>query len=605
MLALAFIAASCQEELPELGTPMSSEALEYQITQNPEDPNMIILKSLTKGVTPLWQTPLGRSTKVQDTVKIAFAGEYNFVYGVLSQGGYVQADTFKLTLTTDNLNYVNDPLWTLLTGGVGEEKVWIADNGNYGMAPGALSYADPSTTVEFNNFTPNWEPEGNANGSTDEDMGWGSTMTFSLKGGAVMTTNKMNEGGIQETGTFFLNTDNYTLTTTDATILRPDNFIANADNWNKDLKVLTLTENQLRIAVMRTNEEGAWWYIWNYVAKEYADNYVPEDLPDPNFDFGLDQGDMISRSDSKTWRLSSDAPFDWATLDGALMNGWQTADEYPDWAGYNSTYASSIANCQLTFHANGNVTVVDNEGVESQGTYEIDETTNTLTFTDVTPNFKIGSWAVATTTAENQWKIVKVEKTLNTVTDIWFGQRATEKDEYMVFHFVLGSGSNTEDPEAVMEKQLTGGSTQSWSMDTTVPFSWGRNESHDLDFTDEVPDWAGYSPTDPSTVEQVRFIFSNDGSVTYVDNTGGEHTGTFTLDMEKETITFSPEITVSFLIALDWVKCELTEGNYWELYKLDYDSSNNLIGIWFGKQTDLTTGPEGERMVYHFVKTSE
>ena len=35
-------------------------------------------------------------------------------------------------------------------------------------------------------------------------------------------------------------------------------------NWRKDLKILELDENHLRVAVMRDNSEGAWWLIWNF-----------------------------------------------------------------------------------------------------------------------------------------------------------------------------------------------------------------------------------------------------------------------------------------------------------------------------------------------------
>ena len=125
LLVLTFIA--CQPEEYLLGDMVSKDQLKYSIIQNPDDPNMIILKSETPGMTPMWITPMGRSTRVTDTVKIPFAGEYNFIYGVQSAGGFVQADTFNLTLTTDNLTYVDDPLWTLLSGGVGNSKTWLLD----------------------------------------------------------------------------------------------------------------------------------------------------------------------------------------------------------------------------------------------------------------------------------------------------------------------------------------------------------------------------------------------------------------------------------------------------------------------------------------------
>src|SRR5690606_24897209 len=154
---------------------------------NAEDPNMIILKSENPGLNPLWVTPMGRSTRVQDTLRIPFEGDYKFVYGVQSAGGFVQADTFYLTLTTNNLSYVNDPMWTALSGGVGEEKTWMLDNGEFGLAAGPLAFVDPASDPAFENYVVNWDPGKMPPGSTDENMGWNSTMTFSLKGGALFS----------------------------------------------------------------------------------------------------------------------------------------------------------------------------------------------------------------------------------------------------------------------------------------------------------------------------------------------------------------------------------------------------------------------------------
>ena len=47
-----------------------------------------------------------------------------------------------------------------------------------------MTYADPSTTVEWNNWSANWDP---GVGHTADDAIWESTMTFGLKGGANVT----------------------------------------------------------------------------------------------------------------------------------------------------------------------------------------------------------------------------------------------------------------------------------------------------------------------------------------------------------------------------------------------------------------------------------
>ena len=127
LAVMTLLFSACQPEEYELGQMLSKEDLKYSIVQDAEDPNMVILMARNDGYAPFWTTPMGRSTRVNDTVRIPFEGNYDFVYGVVTPGGVVQADTFTLELTTTNLNYVNDPLWTKLTGGVGEEKTWLLD----------------------------------------------------------------------------------------------------------------------------------------------------------------------------------------------------------------------------------------------------------------------------------------------------------------------------------------------------------------------------------------------------------------------------------------------------------------------------------------------
>ncbi|WP_321439111.1 hypothetical protein [uncultured Bacteroides sp.] len=629
VLLIAF--TSCQPDDYSMGSVLSKSDLKYSITPSASDPNMIVLKSLTSGVSPIWITPSGRSLRMTDSVKIAFKGDYKFLYGVESGGGVVFGDTVTLNIAQNNLSYVNDPLWTSLTGGVGKEKVWIADNGKYGMAPGAMSYADPTTVVEYNNFTPNWEPNGNANGSTDANMGWGSTMTFSLKGGAIMTTHKINEGGKDEVGTFFLNAESHTLTTTDAYILRADNFIANAANWNKDLKILKLTDNQLRIAVMRTNSEGAWWYIWNYVSKDYADAYVPEDQPDPTPNIGGDPNQIMTTSNSKTWIISTQSPYDWSDLNGSLLNGWKTPEDYKatGWAPYD---ADAISGIKFTFTSTGaeggkyNITAGDSE---LEGTYQVNSE-NVITFSNAI-SFPISGWVSFATTSENKLKIVKTKTdALGNIIEMWLGNRSSDpvKKEYQVFHLVLGSGTTTVDAAKELRKLLTNSSTLNYKVSTETPFTWARNASKDFDFTTPIPAWTNWtgSETNLNAVAKVALKFSNDGTVKYTDNKGVDQSGTFRIisgdKADGENLIVFDGITINFEmtgVEGGWVNCnfntnvevkdgisstndKLPASNFWELYKWEYNQSGKVSGIWFGKQSKVVSGgAAGERMVYHFI----
>lgn len=440
VLSVILLATSCSPDEPQLGGTISKDQLKFSITQNPDDPNMVILESLTPNATPYWTTPLGRSTRVKDTVRIAFPGTYTFTYGVLSEGGATDADPFVLTLTTSNLTYVDDPLWANLTGGVGKEKVWRLDYGTYGLNAGPLTYCEPQTTwTEWQAGTAKvgWAPAWIDNQWIIEEADKNSRMTFSLKGGAYMKTHKVTEG-VDESGTFFLDVNNHTLTTTDATILRSKNFIANATNWNKNLVVLSLTENQLMVGVRRTNSEGDYLYVWNFVSDTYAENYVPEETGDPNFDFG-DQTEILAVNTSKTWVLDPQVPFNWADLNGKLLNEWNSRADIiaAGWTGYDDSSVANIDGCSITFTKDGKVTVRQDNGTETHGTYTNTESTNTITFKDVTPTFIIAGWISVATTEENQWKIVKVESDVaGSVTGIWFGKRDPAKAEYMVFHFL-------------------------------------------------------------------------------------------------------------------------------------------------------------------------
>ncbi len=444
---------SCQPENVDLGSVLSADELQYSVTQDSDDPNMVYLESKTDGVTPLWQTSLGHSTDIYDTLKIPFAGDYYVVYGVETPGGYVEStDTVFISLTTNNFNYVDDDLWTYLTGGVGNSKTWIADNGAYGLASGPLSYADPSGTVEWNDFTPNWDPSGSDIGIEDDDELYESTMTFSLIDGAIMTTNKVNEG-VEEDGTYMLDVDNHTLSTYDATIIRPSDFIENASNWTSDLNVLTLDENQLQIAIMRTNDEGSWWYILNYVSKDYADSYEGDDeVEEPDLPDGWEDDISAYTTHTIKWVLSAETPFNWANLDGSLMNtDWTSPADYPDWTGFDSSVPDSYANFSLEMNSEtGEVVYTDPDGNSTSGTYTLDDD-GIYTFEGVTPYFLIcSSWVYLTTTDDNQWRILDLVYESGALTGMWVGVYDEENSQYMCYLLepeVGGSSSSSSDNE--------------------------------------------------------------------------------------------------------------------------------------------------------------
>lgn len=461
LLALLVLVVACKPEEYKMGALLSPEQLEYSITQNPDDPNMIFLESLTPDAAPLWITPMGRSNRVIDTVKIPFEGDYEFIYGVTSAGGFVQADTFKLTLTTNNLSYVDDPLWTLLTGGVGSEKTWLLDLNEdgvskffagplyfYGTDDSWLTVTDGITLPEGSDSW-NWSPDWAGNQWLMEAGDYG-TMTFSLSGGATINVDHLMLGRV-ENGTYFLDTDAKTMKMTDAGPLHDAIRDGQVVDWGA-LKLMSLTENTMQLAALRDEAlsgEGPTLLTYNFISKEYSDNWVPEDLPDPEPELPEGWEEDISQTVNTTivWKLSEDNPLDWANLDGSLMNGWQTPADYPDWLG--TPDPEVYGDFSMTMNsADATVEFVTPDGNKSNGAYTVDEK-GIYSFDIDVPTFTIVGWANFSADAENQLRILQIEKDAGgNVTGMWVGAKDPVKSEYMAYHLIPSSGGGgSEEPE--------------------------------------------------------------------------------------------------------------------------------------------------------------
>ena len=605
LMGIGAIFSACSPEEFELDELLPAQELDFSITQNAADPNMIILESLTPGLTPLWSHPLGRSTRVKDTVRLAFPGSYRFVYGAQSGGGFIQADTVILDVTTTNLSYVDDPLWNLLTGGVDQEKEWLLDldaDGTSKYFGGPLYFYGTDNGYLgdcFGDDCWNWNPDWAGNQWLMPAGDYGS-MIFDLKGNANLNVNH-NMLGRQETGTFFLDVDSKTLTSSDAFVLHDAGRDGQVINWG-DLKVFSITENTLQLAALRDEAlsgEGPTLLVYNFITKEYSDNWVPEDLPDPDPPIDLEGGtpaDLISVTATKSWSLSPDSPFDWTDLDGNLLNGWQSVEDYPDWAGYTVADQAAVSSNQIIFSGDGTVKTVDNNGNELEGSYEVEAVTNIIQFTDITPLFNIGAWAQATTTSQNQWKIVKTALTGPIVTDIWFGKRdETGKDEYMVFHFVLGSSAvdPVELARLEMIAALTGPTgtrtfkvSDTWHVDWLNPDlsgGWTGPTTFADDFSSNSWVW---TEAVKAGLQDPTLTFTADGSsmsVTKVQD-GTTTTADVILDPENNTISIDMDL-IAFTDAASWLP---TYGSTWYICKSPL-SAIETDGLWLGDLNDDQT----------------
>jgi hypothetical protein len=360
-----------------------------------DENNHITMQSLLdKKYQCFWIQPNGYSKGSTVEIDLPFAGTYPFVFGVDTKGGVVYGDTTWLTITTNNMSLLEDPLYAYLTGGVGSSKTWVPCDGNYGVGQctGPVMYCNPddvlndgskSTDIGINHMTPNWDP-GFQSWLIPEDSPYmDSYMTFTLSDteGCKLVEYRGESGskgastGVTMTGKYNLNLSDAAhprLSFTDTYSLHNAAFDEVCANYTTNIYITELTPYFLQLATMRTNSEGPWWIIWNFIAKDVKDGIVtiPSDNPeyletsDPVLPeiadlatnlFTTDINGVNYLGDEMTFLISEDAPYDWMWWNGAT-SAWETTVN----GNYNASWAPAagdeIADYELTLTQKGSYT---------------------------------------------------------------------------------------------------------------------------------------------------------------------------------------------------------------------------------------------------------
>ncbi|MBS7121003.1 MAG: hypothetical protein KH117_08375 [Dysgonomonas sp.] len=281
--------SACSPDDPKLDTPIAKDKLSFEAYQDSENPNKVIIKSNNTSDIVYWSwdntsgSAGGYTTNYSDTLKFGFAGKYTINYSIASNGGLVAADPKVIDITTYDLDYMEKSvLWTYLTGGVGKEKTWYLDLDARGKSvyfdgPMFFYGTDDSwesvtegKTVGGDSW--NWSPKYSENTWLMSAVDYGS-LTFGAITGHTLVTDKKAESKT-ENGSYWMDVDKHTLTTTNATILRDSGRIAIVTKWTS-MKILSLTENSMQLAVLRDNDpsEGPCLLVYNYVSKAYYDSH--------------------------------------------------------------------------------------------------------------------------------------------------------------------------------------------------------------------------------------------------------------------------------------------------------------------------------------------
>lgn len=448
MVAAALLFAACSPDEYSLDKPdLQPEDLvagvAFSVTV--DETNTVTLKSLLpESYNCFWTQPNGRSQGNEVKIQLPFAGTYEVKFGVDTRGGIVYSEPYQFELTTNNMSLLENPLYEYLTGGVGKSKTWVPVDKNYGVGncSGPMMYCNPddvvndgsgSTDIAINHMVPNWDPGFQSWLIPADNAFMDSYMTFSLSDVSGCTiTEYRGESGVKgsSTGTtlngkFNLNVSDKNhpkLSFTDTYLLHHVGADDMCENYTTDLFITELTPYFLQVATMRTNSEGSWWIIWNFIAKDVQEGKVTIPTDDPGYVnpakpvlpeiddlttkiFTTDINGVSYQGEAMTFLASDEAAYDWMWWNGGT-SAWESVVN----GNYGSTWApkwgDDIADMELTFAKKKDGTYTYTVGGQS-GSLEIKD--GKLVFDKVVTLFTVNGDERNVALTGKEWQVLKCD----------------------------------------------------------------------------------------------------------------------------------------------------------------------------------------------------
>lgn len=577
LFLVGLVAYACSPEEHELqqagvGSDELVEGIAFSIEHDTENPNIVYLTSLMdERYNPLWDHPQGRSQARQVTLKIPFPGEYTVKFGVQTRSGAVFGEEATFTIDDFYAPFVEDELWTLISGGVDEEKTWYLDLDGAAIS---RNFLGPLYFYGTNNGWQgacmleggdcwNWNPDykGNSWLMTAADFG---SMTFDLKGAANVTVvhNTIASRGT-ENGKYMLDAEAKTLRLTDASPLHDTGRDGVVVDWG-NIKILSLTKDFMQLAVLRDpalSGEGACLLVYNFISKDYYDNWVPGEVvePDPPYNGNPNEDLTTSVTTKKKWAMSLNTPYNWAGLDGAFLNTWNSPADYTatGWAPYD---ASMISNISLTLDKTGTTTgnyeFTTSSGSIISGSYTVDAT-NHIVF-DQAISINVSGWVNLETTPEHKLRLIRTDvDALGNISKMWLGKRDPTKAEYQVYGFEPVA-AGPADPMAAWKAALVG---KTFKHDINyfadwVGLDWSGGWTGNGSALFTTPDFTSQSwfwneaARDAAVASSISFYLDGgDIKANAIDNGVTKNGISVLIDTEDGTITFSEApFTYSWLL---------------------------------------------------------
>lgn len=437
-LAAALLLGSCSPDEYSLSKPdLTAEELVQGVayTVDVDAQNTITLTSLLdKSYNCYWVHPNGRAQGNVATLALPFAGTYEVTFGVDTRGGVVYGAPYQFTINTNNMSLLEDPLYTYLTGGVGKSKKWVPVDRDYGVGncTGPVMYANPddvlndgsaSTDIGINHMVPNWDPGFQSWLIPQDSPYMKSSMTFSLddKQGCTVSVYRAEEDKTYNGKWNLLVEDKNhpTLSFTDAFALHNVGFDEVCANYTDKIVITALTPYFLQLATMRTNSEGPWWIVWNYIAEDVQQGKVqiPSDEAEylnptapvlPEIEdletklFTTDINGVEFQGAEMTFQVSQDAAYDWMWWNGAT-SAWESVVK----GNYGSSWApmwdeDAVAENELTLTRKGDYTYG-----EYSGKYTIQD--SKIVFDQPVTFFTVTGDQRTVMVTGSEWQVFKVD----------------------------------------------------------------------------------------------------------------------------------------------------------------------------------------------------
>ena len=452
------------------------------------DGNKVHLASKISGCTPLWVTPNGRSQESELTLELPFAGDYEVTFGAETRAGTVYGEPYKFTLGQNDFGLLSDDKWFYLadnnfhtgdklpdaaTLAAGISKKWYPCDADYGLGcTGPVMYMSPydpdndgkgftaddeanlvykDITFGRDNWAPNWDPGFQSWLIPETDPYMDSYMQFSMdaKNGCVATVYRGESGskgastGSNMTGKFNLALTDKTkpsISFTDCYALHNISFDEVCANYTQDIQIIELTPYYLSLVTRRTNSEGNWYIVWNFVSEEVIQTHgecIPKEDAGlivkaepvlPIFDnldtalFTIEADGVTYVGSQMTFTIDEEMPYEWMWWNGSpSVTAWQgvTGGDYT--AAWAPAAGDDIGDFEL----------VISKASDGSYDYTAGETEGKLTITDGKLVFDN---EITILTASNDFRTV-------TVTGKEFTVMSCEPGESMM----IGIPSSTDD----------------------------------------------------------------------------------------------------------------------------------------------------------------